>query len=786
MHLSIPPGNLSRSAHVARHEPGKTQYNRAMLSLSARSFAPGVARCSSLAIGAVSLAILACSSPPAPTTATTYRAGQPASTPAFEYLPRGTSFVVAASGPGVLAAKLQWDQVVTRHRELHERVVAEVTQLIGHNLLDPDNLAEIGLDPQNAFGLAWVANDTPVLFAAIVDHDRFQTSVYRAASGLGTSLVPRVVGASLIISPKGSPRWHLIIRGQTALLVLSAASGAQAENAALEIAEVDIANSLAAHPDFAAAMADLRFGQDLAGFVRVDSEFRRFMGLFSLDGDLSLAFGAEIDEHAVRVKAVVPLAGDAAIARALRNSDKPSAHLSAAHARPQVALSAQVTPSSMAGMPLVAIFDEMVEPLGVEFMRDLAPTIAGEVSVTLHSTEKLAVLFDRRADILGIDVTAELGDPEKMAKILANALESPALASQVRSEVAGVYIVSIPGWKELHVGVQDRHFYASSDPEFASWLAQVQADPSTVRPRAYASESARDADIAREVTALFATRPTALRFSLDLAAVEFLTMPSVYVSDPEQIAAMMRPPPSSEDRDGHVPFSDDYKAMEGELQRLRVEAYKADAELFRVRGEKRLDLARALGSMAMRVEVQSGGLAIYGGQFFGAGDIVDALDAMVTQWLVQDVQSEAPLEERAAVVRERERELLQGLAELRERDVAAYETAHPETVPGAADTLPGVEGPLEPSDIQRLIKHQLPQLRACYERELLQQPDRKIAIVVKFMINGEGEMIRAEASGGPDRMNQCIVDVLDGMRFPRPRGGGLVEVTYPLRFSPKR
>jgi len=103
-----------------------------MLSLSVRSPDPGVAVRASLVLAAVSLAIsaFACSSPPAPSTtrATTYRASQPASTPAFEYLPRNTSFVIAASGPGALAAKLHWDQLGTRHRELYERAVAEVTQ----------------------------------------------------------------------------------------------------------------------------------------------------------------------------------------------------------------------------------------------------------------------------------------------------------------------------------------------------------------------------------------------------------------------------------------------------------------------------------------------------------------------------------------------------------------------------------------------------------------------------------------------------------------------------------
>jgi len=123
---------------------------------------------------------------------------------------------------------------------------------------------------------------------------------------------------------------------------------------------------------------------------------------------------------------------------------------------------------------------------------------------------------------------------------------------------------------------------------------------------------------------------------------------------------------------------------------------------------------------------------------------------------------------------------------MRQRDIVAYERANPGTIPGTADSVPDVEGPLEAGSIQRVMKHWVPKLRACYKTELAQQPDSRIEIVTTFLINGEGQTIQSSASGGPDRMNQCIVTVLEGMRFPRPRDGSLVEVTYPLRFTPWR
>ena len=138
----------------------------------------------------------ACSSPPVVPVQSAYRDSQPASSPAFEYLPRQTQLVIAARSPSDLVARLGWKQLAARHREPYERAVAHVTQLLDHNLIEPDNLPQIGLDPDKAFGLAWQGDDTWVLFASIRDHDKFQTWVYRKAASFGTAVIPRVIAPS--------------------------------------------------------------------------------------------------------------------------------------------------------------------------------------------------------------------------------------------------------------------------------------------------------------------------------------------------------------------------------------------------------------------------------------------------------------------------------------------------------------------------------------------------------------------------------------------------------------
>ncbi len=99
---------------------------------------------------------------------------------------------------------------------------------------------------------------------------------------------------------------------------------------------------------------------------------------------------------------------------------------------------------------------------------------------------------------------------------------------------------------------------------------------------------------------------------------------------------------------------------------------------------------------------------------------------------------------------------------------------------------PIILGALDKSIIDRIVKQHLPQIRYCYQKELNKNPKLFGKIVVKFVISKEGEV--SSASTKSSTMNnpiveKCINSRFMRMRFPKPKGGGIVIVSYPFVFN---
>lgn len=96
-----------------------------------------------------------------------------------------------------------------------------------------------------------------------------------------------------------------------------------------------------------------------------------------------------------------------------------------------------------------------------------------------------------------------------------------------------------------------------------------------------------------------------------------------------------------------------------------------------------------------------------------------------------------------------------------------------------------VRGALDRSLVERVIQRHLNALRYCYQRELRRDPDLAGEVVITFTIAADSTVqnARVERSTLEDEAVQtCLVSRFSKMRFPQPAGGGLVVVTYPLRF----
>lgn|GEM_PF-4423158 len=111
----------------------------------------------------------------------------------------------------------------------------------------------------------------------------------------------------------------------------------------------------------------------------------------------------------------------------------------------------------------------------------------------------------------------------------------------------------------------------------------------------------------------------------------------------------------------------------------------------------------------------------------------------------------------------------------------------PREVPASTSKEP-TERPkprLEPSVIQAEIRAHFDPIHVCYEDGLARRPDLDGKVIVRFVIERDGRVPVAQRSSDfPfDDVADCIAVQFLTMQFPEP-DGGIVAITYPIRFSP--
>jgi Ca-activated chloride channel family protein len=109
-------------------------------------------------------------------------------------------------------------------------------------------------------------------------------------------------------------------------------------------------------------------------------------------------------------------------------------------------------------------------------------------------------------------------------------------------------------------------------------------------------------------------------------------------------------------------------------------------------------------------------------------------------------------------------------------------------VPKVRMAKPTVAGALDKDVIRRVVRSHSAALRACYESTLNRDPNAKFRVVVAFVIDAEGNATAvlewADDAKTPEGFDACLTKVLAKVRFPKPPGGGVVKVRYPLLFNP--
>jgi len=105
-------------------------------------------------------------------------------------------------------------------------------------------------------------------------------------------------------------------------------------------------------------------------------------------------------------------------------------------------------------------------------------------------------------------------------------------------------------------------------------------------------------------------------------------------------------------------------------------------------------------------------------------------------------------------------------------------------VPRTTIGQPSVQGELDKAIIRRYVKRNLAKITYCYEKELLVKSGLKGVVATQFFIAPSGKVTTATASGVDPNVSDCVAGVIAAIEFPKPKGGGGVQVNYPFSFRP--
>jgi TonB family protein len=106
---------------------------------------------------------------------------------------------------------------------------------------------------------------------------------------------------------------------------------------------------------------------------------------------------------------------------------------------------------------------------------------------------------------------------------------------------------------------------------------------------------------------------------------------------------------------------------------------------------------------------------------------------------------------------------------------------------GIAASDPVVMGSLDKELIRQVIRRNIGQIRYCYESQLSRYPKLSGKVSVKFTITGQGSVSSssvAQSTAGNAELETCVAGRVRTWIFPKPKGGGIVLVTYPFIFKP--
>ena len=102
-----------------------------------------------------------------------------------------------------------------------------------------------------------------------------------------------------------------------------------------------------------------------------------------------------------------------------------------------------------------------------------------------------------------------------------------------------------------------------------------------------------------------------------------------------------------------------------------------------------------------------------------------------------------------------------------------------------------VLGSIDPDLLRKILREHLPQFRHCYQQELEENSEELAGILdLKFTISATGKAAKVKIKSKSSRFSKkgigCMANVLHHIDFPKPKGGGVVDVRQPLNFTSEK
>src|SRR5690606_29009104 len=110
-----------------------------------------------------------------------------------------------------------------------------------------------------------------------------------------------------------------------------------------------------------------------------------------------------------------------------------------------------------------------------------------------------------------------------------------------------------------------------------------------------------------------------------------------------------------------------------------------------------------------------------------------------------------------------------------------------ERVPKIRQAKAKVRGALDKDIIRRIVRAHINEVRGCYNQGLSKNPNLQGRVAVNFVITTTGTVgssVVQETTLQDKSVANCIAKAVKRWKFPKPRGGGNVIVTYPFTLSP--